>query len=36
MKGWHFAVVFLVLGYIVGFYFPTLGDSTIGQLQPRV
>lgn len=35
MKGWHMAVIFLALGYAIGFWMPSIGDSTLAKLYPR-
>jgi hypothetical protein len=35
VKTWHIIVLWLVIGYVLGFYFPTVGNMTIGRLYPR-
>lgn len=35
MKSWHLAVLFLLIGYAMGYWMPKLGDLTLGRLYAR-
>lgn len=35
MKGWHFAILFLVIGYALGYWMPAVGNATLAKLYPR-
>lgn len=35
MNGWHYALLFLVIGYAISYWFPQVGDMTLGKLHPR-
>jgi len=32
MKIWHCTILMLVLGYIIGYYWPSVGDMTVGKI----
>jgi hypothetical protein len=34
MNGWH-CLLALLVGYLIGYYFPQLGQSTVGRLMPK-
>lgn len=33
VNGWHVFLI-IALGYILGYYFPALGQATVGKLIP--
>ena len=34
MRIWHHWVVALLIGYILGYYFPGIGKATVGRIIP--
>jgi len=34
MKLWHHWIFAVVLGYLIGYYFRSVGDMTVGKLYP--
>jgi hypothetical protein len=35
MKTWHHVVLWLVIGYALGYWMPKVGDMTLGKLYKR-
>lgn len=35
MQMWHHCILWLVIGYLVGYYFRGLGDMTVGRFYSR-
>jgi len=35
MKGWHLAILALLIGYALGYWMPAVGNLTLAKLYPR-
>lgn len=35
MKPWMHCILWLIVGFLIGYYFPSIGDASVGKLYAK-